>query len=105
MNLVFHQVVQLEHIDGADAHLLLERLARPPVVQARLAVAGQPGAAIESLLRGESVEPREARIPYARATILARLGQRNAAAAAARRALEIDPAHADARRLLQQLGE
>src|SRR5437773_1552414 len=58
---------------------------------------GQPVAAIESLVRGESVEPRASRVPYARATILARHGQRDAAVAAARRALEIDPAHADAR--------
>src|SRR5439155_22830964 len=66
---------------------------------------GQHDAPIESLLRGESEEPHEARVPYARATVIARLGQRDAAAAAARRALEIDPAHADARRLLRLLGE
>ena len=65
----------------------------------------QSDAAIESLLRGESVEPDDARIPYARATILARLGQRQAALLAARRALEINPAHGEAKQLLQQLGD
>ncbi len=66
---------------------------------------GQPDAAIESLLRGESAEPRDSRIPYARATILARQGQRKAATIAARRALEINPAFSEARQLLEQLGE
>lgn len=66
---------------------------------------GQTGAAIESLQRGESAEPRDPRIPYARATIHARLGQRALAILAARRALEINPAFAEARQLLQQLGE
>jgi len=66
---------------------------------------GQPDTAIESLLRGESVEPHDARIPYARATILARLGQTKAAALATRHALEIDPAFTEARQLLGQLGE
>src|SRR6185295_747666 len=67
--------------------------------------AGQPDVAIESLLRGESAEPRDPRIPYARATIHARLGQNKLAGLAARRALEIDPAYTEARQLLQQLGE
>ncbi len=65
----------------------------------------QPELAIESLRRGESVEPRDPRIPYARATIHARLGQTQKAVLAARRALEINPAYAEARQLLQQLGE
>ena len=66
---------------------------------------GQSDAVIESLTRGETAEPRDARIPYPRATILTRLGQRKAAAAAARCALEINPRYAEARELLQQLGE
>lgn len=66
--------------------------------------AGQPEAAIESLLRGETAEPRDARIPYARATIHARLGQNKLAVQAARRVLEMNPGHAEARQLLQQLG-
>ena len=66
---------------------------------------GQPEAAIESLLRGESAEPGDPRIPYARATIHARLGQTQLATLAARRALEINPSHAEARQLLQQLGK
>jgi tetratricopeptide (TPR) repeat protein len=67
--------------------------------------AGQPEAAIESLLRGETAEPLDARIPYARATVLARIGKNREAAVAARRALEIEPSYSDARQLLQQLGE
>lgn len=66
---------------------------------------GQTDTAIASLLQGESADPQDERIPYARATILARLGRLQAAAAAARRALEINPAHAEARKILRQLGE
>jgi hypothetical protein len=40
--------------------------------------------------------------PYARATILWQRGDKAAALAAARRALEINPAHNEARALLQQ---
>jgi len=65
---------------------------------------GEIDAAIESLVRGETVEPRDARIPYARATILARRGDRKAAADAASRALEINPNYGEAQQLLQQLG-
>jgi len=66
---------------------------------------GQPDAAVATLLRAEAAEPRDAQVPYARATILALLGQRKEAATAARRALEINPAHVEAKQLLRQLGE
>lgn len=64
---------------------------------------GRRDSAIESLLRGEAAEPEDARIPYARATILAQLNRTREAAAAARRALEIEPKFDQARELLDAL--
>ena len=65
--------------------------------------AGNPTGAIEALLAAESIDPRDPRIPYARATIQARLGQREQARQAARRALELNPQFAEAATLLRQL--
>lgn len=65
--------------------------------------AGNPLGAIHALLAAESVEPRDPRIPYARATIHARLGQMSEARQAAQRALEINPQFTEATALLQQL--
>jgi tetratricopeptide (TPR) repeat protein len=65
--------------------------------------AGDPAGAIRALLAAESGDPYDPRIPYARATIHAQLGQLNEAALAARRALEIDPGFTDAKTLLNQL--
>jgi tetratricopeptide (TPR) repeat protein len=59
--------------------------------------------ALESLLRAESLESASAIIPYARATILARLGRVEEARAAAHRALELDRNFTDAQQLLRQL--
>ena len=64
---------------------------------------GKTEAAIESLLRAESLAADDARIPYARATILAQSNRPREAAAAARRALEIDPRFDQARQLLDLL--
>src|SRR5687767_8286235 len=44
VDLVLHQVVELEHVDVADRHAMVERLSRAPVEQLRLAVARQAGA-------------------------------------------------------------
>ena len=66
---------------------------------------GQTAAALESLSLAETIEPDDARPPYARATILARLGRKQEAAAAARHALALNPAYAQAKELLQMLGE
>lgn len=63
----------------------------------------EPGA-LEALIRAESIDTSNPRIPYARATILARLGRFSEARAAARRALEIDPDFSEAFQLLRQLG-
>lgn len=63
----------------------------------------QPEAAIATLLRAEGVSPRDARIPYARATILARVGRVAEALGAARRALELNPGMGEAAEMLRVL--
>ena len=65
--------------------------------------AGNPTGAIQALLAAETADPHDPRIPYARATILARLGRLDEALNATRRALEIDPNFSAASSLLQQL--
>jgi tetratricopeptide (TPR) repeat protein len=65
--------------------------------------AGESERAIEALLRAEELLPADPRIPYARATILARAGRLSDAKLAASRALEINPGFADARVLLDQI--
>jgi len=64
---------------------------------------GDPVGAIAALLAAESANPLDPMIPYARATIHARLGQNEQARQAARRALEINPRFAEANQLLRQL--
>jgi Flp pilus assembly protein TadD len=65
--------------------------------------AGEPERALESLVRAESIDSTSPEIPYARATILARLGRAEAARVAARRVLELQPGNPDATALLQTL--
>ena len=65
--------------------------------------AGNTEKALESLSHAESVDATSAQIPYARATILARLGRVEEARAAARRAAQIQPGYADATDLLRSL--
>ena len=65
--------------------------------------ANQPERGLEALVRAESIDRQAGRIPYARATILARLGRLQEARTAARRALELDPAFSDAAALVQKL--
>ena len=65
---------------------------------------GETDAAIRSLRSGETADPRDARIPFARATIHARLRQIAEAREAAQRALIIQPDYRDAQQLLQALG-
>ena len=65
--------------------------------------AGESPAAIESLVRAETADPSDARIPYARATILARLGRIKEARTVLGRVLELQPNDADARQLLDTL--
>jgi tetratricopeptide (TPR) repeat protein len=64
---------------------------------------GSTDVALASLSRAESLAPADARIPYARATILARRGWIDEAIQESQRALAIDPASIDAQRLLQLL--
>jgi tetratricopeptide (TPR) repeat protein len=59
--------------------------------------------ALEALGRAESADSSDARSPYARATILARLRKVDEARSAAQRALEIEPRFEPARELLRSL--
>jgi Flp pilus assembly protein TadD len=65
---------------------------------------GDAVGAITALLRAESADPTDPRIPYARATVLARMGNLREARVAARHALELDHNFTAAADLLQQLG-
>jgi len=66
---------------------------------------GKEALALEALLRAESLDTNAPQIPYARATILARLGRLAEARAAAQRALELRPSFQAAAELLQRLGQ
>lgn len=61
-------------------------------------------AALGALLRAESLDARSPQIPYARATILARLDRTDEARRAAQRALELQPGFPAAAELLRTLG-
>ncbi|MBU6400715.1 MAG: tetratricopeptide repeat protein, partial [Verrucomicrobia bacterium] len=63
----------------------------------------QPERAWEALVRAESLDSSSPEIPYARATVLARLGRVSEARAAAQRALELRPDFGAAANLLQAL--
>lgn len=64
---------------------------------------GNDAGALDALVRAESADPSDPHPPFARATILARLGRTDEARTAARRALEIQPDFPDARNLLHAL--
>jgi len=70
---------------------------------ARNSLGDSPGG-VEALLRAENLEPNDPRIPYAAATILARMGDIEAARGATQRALQINSNYHEARALLNQLG-
>ena len=63
----------------------------------------QPQPAIDALRSGEKADPADSSIPYARATIHARLGQKNEALTAATRALQLRPDFQEAAQLIQAL--
>jgi tetratricopeptide (TPR) repeat protein len=63
----------------------------------------QPQEAVGALLKGEAADPSDPAIPYARATILARHGQRQAALEAATRALQLRQDFPEAIQLIQSL--
>jgi predicted CXXCH cytochrome family protein len=67
-----------------------------------LAQTGRGAEAIEALQHAEQIAPNVADYPYARATVCWQQGDRPAAIAAARRALEVDPSHAPSRAFMQQ---
>lgn len=64
---------------------------------------GDTAGAIQALERAEGADPASPDYPYARATVLARLGRTTEARAAALRALSAAPGYAPARQLLDQL--
>lgn len=64
---------------------------------------GDTAGALEALQRGEAADPADPGIPYARATILLRLGRRAEALAAADRVLAIAPGHGEALQLKAML--
>ena len=63
---------------------------------------GEPQVALNSLLRGEQADPLDTRIPYARATILIRLGREDEAKALLRKILEAHPDATACRQLLDK---
>lgn len=63
----------------------------------------QPEGALEALIQAEAIDPTDARIPYAQATVLARLERIVEARVAARRALGLRPDFGEARELLEAL--
>jgi predicted CXXCH cytochrome family protein len=65
----------------------------------------QPQAAIAALRQGEAADPNDPAIPYARATIHARLGQKMEALSAAALALQLRPDFPEARQLIQALSQ
>ena len=67
-------------------------------------VRGKNDLAIEALLRAESLDANTPEIPYARATILARMGRTDEARHAAQRAVELNADFQAARQLLEGLG-
>jgi predicted CXXCH cytochrome family protein len=68
-----------------------------------LAAQNDLNAASDALTRAETADPADPRIPYARATVLARLGRAGEARAAAERALSLRADYAEAQELLRSL--
>lgn len=65
----------------------------------------QPERAVEALKKAEALDTASARIPYARATILVRLGLMNEARIAVERALELQPSMEEAADLLRMISQ
>jgi len=63
----------------------------------------QPDLALDSLSRAETAQPEDPQIPYARATILARLQRTTEALKSVRRALELAPHYEEAQQLERTL--
>ena len=64
---------------------------------------GRTAEAMDALRKGEVADPSDPGIPYARATILAQLGQKQEAIAATQKALNINPGFQEARQLMIML--
>jgi tetratricopeptide (TPR) repeat protein len=115
-NADFHFAMGLAQHESGDLDKAIASLERAVQLDARHARAwynlglarvakNQPGEAVEALSRGEQADPSDPAIPYAKATVLARLGRTEEAARAARRALELRPNYTEARELLRALGQ
>ena len=70
VNLVRHQMAQLHHVDVTDDHFLIEGVARPAVIEPRLAGFLHPGEALLSSSRRSNTRgfsfPRFRRKPASR---------------------------------------
>ena len=64
---------------------------------------GKMDRALEALSKAEALEPTSPQIPFARATVLVRVGRNIEARAAAKKALELYPGYTEAAALLQSL--
>jgi Flp pilus assembly protein TadD len=99
--------------DAAGATAELEQAVKLDPHHARAAynlglarnASGDTAGALEALQAAAAADPHDAQIPYARATILARLGRMDEAGAAVRRALKLNPRFTEASALLQTLSD
>lgn len=64
---------------------------------------GDTNGALDALLKGEAADPRDSGIPYARATILYKLGRNEEAKQAVIKVLQIEPQSQDAQHLFMQI--
>jgi Flp pilus assembly protein TadD len=64
---------------------------------------GDSTAALTALQQAEAVSPGDPEIPFARATILVRLGRLDEARLAANKSLEMDPGFDRAKKLLEMI--
>jgi tetratricopeptide (TPR) repeat protein len=110
----YHYTLALALNDAGDAAAALAELQEAVRLNPRHADAwrnlglaraakGDLIGALDALARAESLDAGDPRIPYARATVLARLARGSEARAAAQRALELRPDYPEARELLQRL--
>jgi len=112
----YHYELGLAHSETGDMDKTIASLreavrANPRFARAwynlGLALNGQKqtAEALDALSKGETADPADPGIPYARATILAQLGRKQEALIATQKALQARPDHAEARQLMQMLSQ